>query len=176
MQPSGTDVPGPTSEEADVQRAKRAVALGGAVLASVVLIQGSVASADPTSGSGDGREHTVRFDVQFSPFQLTDLGEPGPSAGDEIVFHDTLSQHGKQVGDEVGSCVVVDPAGLSNCTGIVRLGEDTISFAFVNAPPPLKVLAVTGGSGAYRTVRGDGVLLENGDAANTGTLTLRLTR
>ena len=159
-----------------MQRAKRAVALGGAVLASVVLIQGSVASADPAAGSGAGGERTVRFDVQFSPFQLTDLGAPGPSAGDEIVFHDTLSQHGKRVGDEVGSCVVVDAAGLSNCTGVVRLGPDTISFALVNAPPPRKVLAVTGGSGAYRTVRGDGVLLENGDAANTGTLTLRLTR
>lgn len=159
-----------------MQRAKRAVALGGAVLASVVLIQGSVASADPAAGSRAGGERTVRFDVQFSPFQLTDLGEPGLSAGDELVFHDTLSQHGKQVGDEVGSCVVVEAAGLSNCTGVVRLGPDTISFAFVNAPPPRKVLAVTGGSGAYRTVRGDGVLLENGDAANTGTLTLRLTR
>ena len=158
-----------------MHRAKRVIALGGAVLASVVLIQGSVASADPADGSGD-RDRTLRFDVQFSPFQYVDVGEPGPSAGDAIVFHDTLFQHGKQVGDEVGSCVVVDPAGLSNCTAIVRLGEDTISFAFANEPPPRKVLAVTGGSGAYRTVRGDGVLLENGDAANTGTLSLRLTR
>ncbi len=155
-----------------MQRAKRAFALGGAALASLVLIQGSVASAD----SDAGRERVVRFAVHFSPFELIDVGEPNLSAGDEIVFHDTLFQHGKQVGDEVGSCVVLDPAGLSNCTGIVRLGQDTISFAFVNAPPPRKLLAVTGGSGAYRTVRGDGVLLENGDAANTGTLTLRLTR
>jgi hypothetical protein len=34
------------------------------------------------------------------------------------------------------------------------------------------VLAVTGGSGAYRSAGGDGVLVENGDG--TGTLTLDL--
>ena len=46
----------------------------------------------------------------------------------------------------------------------------------MNAPPPNKVLAITGGSGRFRTAHGDGTLVENGDAANTGTLTLRLIR
>jgi hypothetical protein len=115
----------------------------------------------------------VQFDVQFSPFNYTDLGQQGPSAPDAIVFHDTLLQHGRQVGDEVGSCVIVDPTGLSNCTAVMRLGhDDTISYAFVNAPPPRKVVAITGGSGAYRTARGDGVLVEHGDQANTGTFTV----
>jgi hypothetical protein len=92
-----------------------------------------------------------------------------------LVFHDTLLQHGREIGDEVGSCVVVDPSGLANCTGVVRLGEeDTITYAFVNAPPPRKTVAITGGSGTYRAAQGDGLLVENGDAANTGTLTLTI--
>jgi hypothetical protein len=131
------------------------------------------AGPDTSNGGGD-HELTLRFDVQFSPFSYTDLGAPGLSAADAIVFHDTLSSGGRQVGDEVGSCVVVDPSGLSNCTAVLRLGEDTITYALVNAPPPRKVLAITGGSGAYRTAGGDGVLVEHGDAANTGTLTLRV--
>ena len=48
--------------------------------------------------------------------------------------------------------------------------DDT--FAFVNAPPPHKVLAITGGSGQFRTAHGEGTLDENPD--ETGTLVLRL--
>jgi len=151
------------------------IAVGSAALVSALLIHGPVAGASPDNGddrSGHGHPVVLRFDVQFSPFHITDLGETGVTAGDLIDFHDTLLQNGRAVGDEVGSCVVVDPSGLANCTGVVRLGESTITYAFVNAPPPEKTLAVTGGSGTYRTAHGDGVLTENGDAANTGTLVL----
>jgi hypothetical protein len=48
--------------------------------------------------------------------------------------------------------------------------QDTITFAFLNAPPPEKVFAITGGSGTYRTAQGDGLLVEFGDG--TGSLTL----
>jgi hypothetical protein len=163
-------------KEATVKRSIRVIAVGGALVASAFLIQGATADASsggPGSHPGSGSTKTLQFDVQFSPFNYTDLGKPGPSAADVIVFHDTLLQHGSRVGDEVGSCVLVDPTGLANCTAVVRLGaKDTITYALVNAPPPRKVVAITGGSGAYRTAHGDGVLVENGDAANTGTLTL----
>jgi hypothetical protein len=116
---------------------------------------------------------TTTFRVVFSPFNYTDLGAPGPSAADVIVFHDQLEQGGKTVGDEVGSCILVDPDGLANCTGVVRLQKrGIITYSFVNAPPPHKILALTGGSGQFRTVRGDGTLDENDDG--TGTLVLRI--
>ena len=115
----------------------------------------------------------MTFLVVFSPFNYTDLGAPGPSAADVIVFHDQLLQNEEAVGDEIGSCVLVDATGLSNCTGVIQLENcGTITFSFVNAPPPHKVLAVTGGSGEFRTARGDGTLDENEDG--TGTLVLRL--
>jgi hypothetical protein len=152
----------------------RVIAVGGALVASALLIQGGAAGAS-SGGSDDHSDSrsakTLTFDVRFSPFNYTDLGQPGPSAADVIVFHDTLLQHGRRVGDEVGSCVLVDAGGLANCTAVVRLGqEDTITYALVNAPPPRKVVAITGGSGAYRTAQGDGVLVEHGDG--TGTLVL----
>jgi hypothetical protein len=156
----------------------RALAIGAALAATALLVQGSADAAAPAPAydSTTGSLTTLQFHVTFSPFHLTDIGEPGLSAGDLIDFHDVLSRNGRRVGDEVGSCVVVDASGLSNCTGVVRLGDDTITYAFVNAPPPNKVLAITGGSGRFRTAHGDGTLVENGDAANTGTLTLRLIR
>ena len=143
----------------------RAVAVGVSLAASVLLLQGSALGA-----AGGGR--TMTFHVVFEPLNYTDLGAPGPSAADVIVFHDQLFQSGEAVGDEIGSCVLVDATGLSNCTGVMQLkNRGTITFSFVNAPPPHKVLAITGGSGDFRTARGDGTLDENGDG--TGTLVLR---
>ncbi|WP_369253587.1 hypothetical protein [Geodermatophilus amargosae] len=157
-----------------MQRTRRVVAVGTVVAASALLLPGAVASAgadDP--GAAHGHENTLRFDVEFSPFTLVDLGEPGLSAADVIVFDDVLLQAGERVGGMAGTCVVIDATPRANCTGIVTLGDqDSITFAFLNAPPPEKVFAVTGGSGAYRTARGDGLLVEFGD--DTGTLTLNV--
>jgi hypothetical protein len=157
-------------------RGAHVAAAGLALAASLVLLQGSLAQASPGTADGEndgGGDTVVQFDVRFSPFDYTDLGEPGPSPADLIVFHDVLSQHGTEVGHEVGSCVVVDAEGLASCTAVITLDEGgTIAFSLENAPPPRKVLAVTGGSDRYRAVRGDGVLVETGDG--TGTLTLHL--
>jgi allene oxide cyclase-like protein len=152
--------------------------VGTALVGSALLVQASVASAsDDTSGGDHGRSHetTLVFDVQFSPFSYTDLGEPGPGAADMIVFNDQLLRDGRTVGHEVGNCVVVDASGLANCTAVITLDDGTITFALENSPPPRKALAVTGGSGAYRLVRGDGVLVEDATGP-TGTLTLHLNR
>jgi len=149
----------------------RAIAVGVSLAASALLLQGSALGASNTSEIVPGR--TITLQVVFSPFNYTDLGAPGPSAADVIVFHDQLKQGTKVVGDEVGSCVLVAASGLSNCTGVIQLKDrGTITFSFANAPPPHKVLAVTGGSGQFRTARGDGTLDENTDG--TGTLVLRL--
>jgi hypothetical protein len=152
----------------------RVAAVGTALAGSVILLQGSLASASPGPGHGHEGDTVLDFDVRFSPFDYTDLGPPGPSAADLIVFHDLLLVDGVEAGHEVGSCVVVDADGpLASCTAVITLDDDgTIAFALENAPPPRKVLAVTGGSGRYRGVDGDGVLVENGDG--TGTLTLHL--
>jgi hypothetical protein len=153
----------------------RVLTIGTAVVASALAVGAATASADPAaSDDGDrarGHEVTLRFHVETSPFSYTDLGEPGPSAADVIVFHDRLFRDGREVGHEVGSCVVIEPSGLSNCTAVVTLdGQGTLTYAFENAPPPEKVLAITGGSGKYRTAHGEGSFVESG--AGTGTLTL----
>ena len=161
----------------------RVAAAGAALAVSVVLLQSSLASAgpgDPGRGHDDGGV-VLEFDVTFSPTDYTDLAEEGPSPADLITFNDVLLVDGVQVGHQVGSCVVVDvTAGpVASCTGVITLdGEGTIAFSLENAPPPRKTLAVTGGSGEFTGVDGDGVLVENGDGTETtggtGTLTLTL--
>ena len=152
----------------------RAGALAGAATIAALLLQGSAPSAS-ADAHGSGAKSTQTFHVLFSPPSYTDLGLPGFSAADVIVFHDQLQQGSRTVGDEIGSCVMVDETGLSNCSGVVQLtNRGTIAFSFVNAPPPHKVLAITGGSGQFATVRGDGTLDENGDGTGTLVLVLHL--
>ena len=153
----------------------RVVTIGAAVAASALVagVAATSASADSADGGRDVR--TLRFQVETSPLDYTDLGAQGPSVADVIVFHDTLFKNGRQVGHEVGSCTFVEPDGLSNCTGVITLDrQGTITFAFENAPPPEKTLAITGGSGDFGSAEGDGTLVENGDG--TGTLTLAVDR
>lgn len=146
--------------------------LAGAAALTVALVPGSAQTAS-AGAAGVARPAAQSFHVVFSPFDYTDLGQPGPSSADVIVFHDQLFKGQAKVGDEVGSCTLVDATGLSDCTGVVRLdGRGTIAFAFVNSPPPHKELAITGGSGEFRTAGGDGTLDENADG--TGTLVLRV--
>ena len=150
--------------------------------AAVVVLLGTIGmvsvAAGPAAGPSSGSSRTLSFDVQFSPFQLLHLNpnpdkNTGVGSGDEITFHDTLSVRGRPVGDEGGSCVIVDGAqALANCTEVVRLAGGTVTAQFLNAPPPVKQLAVTGGTGSYRNVGGDGTLAENGNGG--GKLTLRL--
>jgi hypothetical protein len=154
------------------------------VAAAVVLGLGGVVAATTGSQAAEAaaKPRTLTFDVVFSPFQLIEANnqrDPGSpiALGDEIVFHDQLFAKGERVGDEVGSCVVaaLDPEIIANCSGVVRLAGGTIAFQFANVPgPDPKTLAVTGGSGRYRTVGGDGTLVEFGNGR--GTLTLRLVR
>jgi hypothetical protein len=71
--------------------------------------------------------------------------------------------------------VLVDTTGIVNCTGVVTLdGRGTSTFAFENAEPPEKTLAVSGGTGEFRAAGGEGALVEAGD--ETGTLTLSVHR
>jgi hypothetical protein len=131
----------------------------------------------PDQREGEHNHRTLHFDVKFSPFDLIDVDRSGVhdfSNGDEIVFHDRLFSRHRRVGDEAGSCVVVDGRlALANCTGVVRLRGGLIAFQFLNEPPPNKTLVITGGTGRFLNVGGTGTLHEDATGP-TGTTTLRL--
>src|ERR1700704_3952514 len=133
----------------------RKVALTSTAMA-VVIGLGSLAATSQAAGSNTAKAKTLSFDVQFSPFTLipaNPVRDPSSpfALGDEIIFHDLLFSRGKQVGDQVGSCVIVAvaPEVLANCSEVMRLPGGTIAAQFANAPGPApKDLALTGGRGA----------------------------
>lgn len=115
----------------------------------------------------------------FTPVATNNQRDPNSpiALGDEIVFHDQLFTKGKQVGDQVGSCVIaaVTPDLLANCTLVIRLPGGTITGQFVSIPGPApKALALTGGTGTYRNAGGEGTLVEFGNG--NGSLTLQVLR
>src|SRR5213593_2972260 len=102
----------------------RKVALASTAVALLLGVV-SIAATSQADGTGTAKSTTLSFDVVFSPFTLI-LANPvrdpnSPFAlGDEIVFHDLLFSKGKQVGDQVGSCVIVavTPEVLANCSDV----------------------------------------------------------
>ena len=93
---AGLDRPG-TEGRYPMRNRTRAIAVGLSLTASVLLLQGSVLGAATGNDRGG---HAITFHVLFQPFNYTDLGAPGPSAADVIVFHDQLLQSGKTMGDD----------------------------------------------------------------------------
>jgi hypothetical protein len=155
-----------------------AVLAGGATTVLVAALFGSTlaASANSKERPGRGGERTLAFVVHFSPFNVIDLPPAGLSVGDVSTFHDQLlDDGGHQVGVEAGVCPVTQliPTGVEvMCSVAVSLTDGQITLQGLATNAPDKPLAVTGGTGRYRTTRGDAALHENGDG--TGTLTLHL--
>ncbi len=160
----------------------RRTALIAAISALIFGLAG-VLTVSAVSQADDRRRDeptTLVFDVQFSPQTLIATNnERDPNSpvalGDANVFHDQLFMDGERVGDEVGSCVIValTPEVLANCSLVVRLPDGEITGQFATSPgPDPKPIALTGGTGAYRNIGGEGTLVEFGD--ETGTLTLEV--
>jgi hypothetical protein len=148
-----------------------------AVLALLLLVGGvAIAGAAPKDKPVDTKARTLRFDVRFSPFHLVDVGGDGaPSLGDYVVFHDILLVDGQEVGDEGGTCPLVDvEEGLIHCTGTIRLPAGQLTFQGLTTTAPTKHVAITGGTGRYQGAGGEATLVENPD--QTGTMSIQLRR
>jgi hypothetical protein len=156
----------------------RKLALTGAAMALVLALTGVVAisAASQAAEPSTHKAKTLSFDVVDSPFTpIAANNERDPNSsfalGDEIVFHDQLFANVKRVRDDLGSCVIASITTqelAANCSLVIRLPEGNLTgqFVAVQGPAP-RGIAVTGGTGRYRSAGGEGTLVEfgNGQAA-----------
>jgi hypothetical protein len=142
------------------------------VAALTAVLPVTAATAGSSTAMSDSR--TIKFAIAFHDVAL-DLGKKGPSVGDERILGDTLlDAKGKKVGHDAGSCTFTSLAPPEvACYVTFFLSDGQIAIQFLNAPPPRKIAAIVGGTGAYRGARGEAVIVESPN--QTGTVTFRLT-
>ena len=132
----------------------------------------ALAFAGTASAHNDhGHTKTIALTQADTTLQPTfvDTGKPGPSAGDLAVIHDGVLLNGAAAGSYNQVCTLA-ALGSSpftsefECVGSITLKDGTITMAgpFVPAKPEQSA-AITGGTGQYRTARGEVVVRAEAD-------------
>lgn len=134
-----------------------------AVLAIVIGVAGA-SLAYAGDSSDDESTQTIHLVTKTVQEAELDLGKEGFGQGDQFVFADDLFRDGKKVGDNGGVCtaVRVGPGESATFQCLVTLslpkGEITIQGLFTSSgaqePAPFDI-AITGGTGAYRSADGE---------------------
>jgi hypothetical protein len=103
------------------------------------------------------------FERSAGDLAFIDLGAPGPSIGDRLVFSNPLfDAQGHVIGRDGADCVIVriDPSEtpdrqqIVQCTISAELADGQITVQGL-AQGTENTFAVTGGTGAYRKARGE---------------------
>src|SRR4051812_6919753 len=120
-------------------------------------------------GTGKGPKkatgHTLTVIEHPDTDVTTDTGAPGDSAGDVLTFANDVfdAKDSTKVGTDNGYCVrtVAGQAYECNWTTFLSKGQITVEGPFYDAKD--STLAITGGTGRYRHVRGTMDLKAMGD-------------
>ena len=139
-----------------------------AVVALGVLISGTAVA----TAHGHGKK-TLRIVAEEIQSEFVDVGVPGPSLGDELVFSETLFVRGREVGVSGAVCTIVQGVppydiALNHCVGTLSLRRGQITLQGLievqgeDDPGPFKV-AITGGTGKYLGAGGEAVVRQVSD-------------
>jgi hypothetical protein len=132
-----------------------------------MVVLGMLMPAAPmahASGHGD-KTQTLRIVAVEIQSEFLDLGTPGPSLGDELVFSETLFKKKREVGTSGVVCTVVQAVApydvlTFHCVGTLSLRSGQITLQGLievqgeDDPGPF-VVAITGGTGKYRGAGGE---------------------
>jgi hypothetical protein len=156
------------------------------VLLAVTITSSAFANSQPRH---DDNARVRVLHVTLTNVQGTDidLGAAGPSAGDRFTIFGNLVRNGTRAGVGGYECVTLlyrpgsDPAGppaalTDQCFGTLALreGQITVQGLVDRTGPPVPVtIAVTGGTGAYRTAHGE-LQTSGPNEAGDEPLTLRI--
>jgi allene oxide cyclase len=124
-----------------------------ALVAAGVLTFAVVNGGAGTSGSGGKVIHVIEHATSDT---VTDTGAPGDSVGDVLTFANEVfdASDTNKVGSDQGYCIRTE-AGVSwecNYTTFLPRGQIVVEGPFFDAADTM--LAITGGTGAYRNARG----------------------
>ena len=143
---------------------------GLAIALALALAVSSVALAASGDGKRSRTRHTQTIQLTASSFATNDVlvDPPNSRLGDYFVATEDLFRKGEKVGHDDATCTLTrlqpktgkPETGAVQCLGTFMLPEGQITvqgvrtFAFDAQEPPNFVLAITGGTGAYKAARG----------------------
>src|SRR5436190_11027220 len=131
------------------------LAVLGAVALAVTLSVGAWGKGQ-SKGHAKARGHTVTVIEHATTDATTDTGAAGDSAGDVLTFANDVfdAADANKVGTDNGYCIrtVAGTAYECNWTVFLPHGQITVEGPFYDAKD--STLAITGGTGRYRHVRG----------------------
>ncbi|HKE97504.1 MAG TPA: hypothetical protein VKG45_01025 [Actinomycetes bacterium] len=145
--------------------------VGVVACAAVVLAATGVRSTSASPGRHPGRTLVL---VQSPPRQQhVDLGDPGPSPGDLLVFASTLADRaGNPIGDLHIACTQSFDR-VAVCGGVFELsGRGKLSVDASPVFPDPTVGMVTGGTGEFQNARGEAHIDPQPDGTTTVTFHL----
>jgi hypothetical protein len=139
-----------------------------AVLALGVLVFGSTIAE--AHGKGKRTLRLVATEIQS---EFLDLGATGPSLGDELVFSESLSRRGREVGESGVVCTITQVTPpydviTYHCIGTLSLRRGQITLQGLievqgeDDSGPWTV-AITGGTGAFRGAGGEARVRDRDD-------------
>ena len=144
----------------------------GVVLALAAVAVGGTAYADDSPANPNAHGKTIRLLEASKTIQpdFVDTGAPGLSPGDIVVIRDgVLRADGTPAGTFNQVCTLVHVAGNPfaseyECIGSLALEDGTITMQGPFVPAKAEqTAAVTGGTGEYRTARGEVVVRSEAD-------------
>jgi hypothetical protein len=135
---------------------------GRIAAAAGALVLGATSVAMMLSPASAGTSEELRFRAVTTEQTFLDLGDRGPSLGDEFIFSDVLKQNGERVGHDGGVCTVTSITSAeaeAHCVVTLSLAGGQIALQglvpFSEEPPPPFTVAVTGGTGQYEGATGE---------------------
>ena len=134
----------------------------GAAALAVGLAGGCGASSggSPSENSTGGATRTIHVIEHAETDKTIDVGKKGDSTGDILTFHNKVfdKQDKKIVGTDLGRCIRIEGGRSYECDWTTSLhgGQIAVDGPFYDDHD--SVLAITGGTGAYKRARGEMLL------------------
>lgn len=155
------------------------IAASALAAGAVVAVSTGMAAGASPSPAAPSPAHRQNFTVveHADTDTVIDLGAKGDSIGDTLAFGNPIynAANTKRIGRDQGQCVRTNPGSSYECewTLLLAHGQIVVQGPFYDTKD--SVLAVTGGTGRYRTARGQMVLHARNAAGTAYDFRYRLT-
>ena len=140
-----------------------------------LLLTASILAATAACSQDSATTLVTIADARIDRAQFIDIGEPGDSVGDILVFDQPLlDEDFKNIGINSGTCIRTRVAHSFQCQWTLTFADGSIQVAGREFDQGASVISIVGGTGKYAGITGDMESVNNNDGTFKQTLRYRL--